>query len=1031
MDIDRSEPPERASERAGSATDSVSQPQARGAGPKNIIVLSDGTGNAGGITNGTNVWRIRQALRLPHQEPGASETTGNVREQVVIYEDGVGTETFRPLAILGLGFALGITRDLQTLYSRLMQAYTPGDRIYLFGFSRGAFTIRVLAYILYRCGLADVRYQQDGITKRRSPEQIDYVARQAVGAYKLRHLHADDRFRKRYGISARSIREGHQNEFPTDHWPESVEQAQGRVPIHFIGVWDTVDAVGIVFDNVNQWILSFWRFITRIPGLSFLRFGLLNYHRPDRSKAGRTVATSAWSGVEQVASRLGMSDSMKSMIAGRRRLWMTREWPTWEDDDLHPYIQAAFHAVSVDDERRTFHPVLWLEFDKDRPMPPGTYESTSFDNGIQYERKCPPNENPGEQPEAGRGHWGLLKEVEQVWFSGVHANVGGGYPKDQLSLVPLNWMLRNASKYELSFNSLRTGFEEQQDPLGKMYDSRSGAAMYYRYKPRSISTISEQVGIDGTQPDRSPKISATVLERIQKSTAAYAPTGIPPADEYLVVQKPAQPGQQPDHYDENEWPEHWPEDVRNEIDLNSEEPDRYQQVQQSTRNEADIHCKRLSDLRLFCYYGLWCWTLIFIITGLITDSASLSPFDHTGHRWINQIFQTALFPGNSSILHTLQFLIAACLLLWICHWFYEWRKAKSAMPLELTEPGRGAGTGSFIATLTLPFIAGFAAFLARPLLEMTSLSVVPEAAEPIVRGIVLSPVLVFLFAAFLATLTVISSVARDRTLSWSVYGWQCSLRGPAHVRKPQVTIWERLGGTSLVDSNGKFGVALERYVLPTGGLLLLVFTATLILKPVWRDFFIRLDITDVVADEPDAAPEPCEEKPAAQEDSDLQSRDKSPDIRSNEAVFAFDPARVLATNYRLEADGLYSVLLNVDEWKDGSICTQTDGTVHHKNETLAMQLVKLMTTEPREPYLQLLGSIGVPGRNPFPIRSGYPFSAQQSGELFLWVNDVPGFHYNNTRKNKDQKNLTIRQIDHTAVTPAEARKPKRQKQPHR
>ena len=151
--------------------------------PRNIIICSDGTGNAGGRFAGTNVWRIRQAV---------ADETCDGREQVVIYQDGVGTETFRPLAIVGLVFSYGITRRLESLYSRLIQQYREGDRIYLFGFSRGAFTIRTLAYILDRCGIADVR-DSDG--RLLSPKEIDNLAAKAVDAYKFRHVGDDDRSR--------------------------------------------------------------------------------------------------------------------------------------------------------------------------------------------------------------------------------------------------------------------------------------------------------------------------------------------------------------------------------------------------------------------------------------------------------------------------------------------------------------------------------------------------------------------------------------------------------------------------------------------------------------------------------------------------------------------------------------------------------------------------------------------------------------------------------------------------------------------
>src|SRR5262249_51958389 len=86
-------------------------------------------------------------------------------------------------------------------------------------------------------------------------------------------------------------------------------------------------------------------------------------------------------------------------------LWI---WPmVFGDKALSASVRRACHALSIDDERTTFHPLLWDE----------QKEAELVDK----------------QPEkAGR--------LTQVWFAGVHSNVGGGYPDDQLSLVPLEWI---------------------------------------------------------------------------------------------------------------------------------------------------------------------------------------------------------------------------------------------------------------------------------------------------------------------------------------------------------------------------------------------------------------------------------------------------------------------------------------------------------------------------------------------------------------------------------------------------------------
>ena len=126
---------------------------------KNIVLCADGTGNSAAKLFKTNVWRIYQAVDVAHPPP-----EGKVR-QVAFYHDGVGTSTFRPLAILGGVFGIGLKRNVLEIYKYLCRNYDPGaqghpagendpgerdypgDRIYAFGFSRGAFTIRVLGRV--------------------------------------------------------------------------------------------------------------------------------------------------------------------------------------------------------------------------------------------------------------------------------------------------------------------------------------------------------------------------------------------------------------------------------------------------------------------------------------------------------------------------------------------------------------------------------------------------------------------------------------------------------------------------------------------------------------------------------------------------------------------------------------------------------------------------------------------------------------------------------------------------------------------
>ena len=96
---------------------------------KNLVVLSDGTWNTWGESEGTNVVRLHNVLV-------------DDDAQRLCYDAGVGTD-FRKLT--GGAFGVGISENIKQLYEFLSQNYEDGDVLFLFGFSRGAFTVRSLA----------------------------------------------------------------------------------------------------------------------------------------------------------------------------------------------------------------------------------------------------------------------------------------------------------------------------------------------------------------------------------------------------------------------------------------------------------------------------------------------------------------------------------------------------------------------------------------------------------------------------------------------------------------------------------------------------------------------------------------------------------------------------------------------------------------------------------------------------------------------------------------------------------------------
>ena len=149
--------------------------------PKNIVIFSDGTGQAGGINFDearTNVYKLYRACRV------GPDTKVEPSEQVAFYDAGLGSASdgghfkigwmrwLYNLASMATG--LGITRNIVDCYAAIIALYEEGDRIFLIGFSRGAYTVRSVTY----CGVP--RHMPDGSPLRRDPKSIHKLAEHAV-----------------------------------------------------------------------------------------------------------------------------------------------------------------------------------------------------------------------------------------------------------------------------------------------------------------------------------------------------------------------------------------------------------------------------------------------------------------------------------------------------------------------------------------------------------------------------------------------------------------------------------------------------------------------------------------------------------------------------------------------------------------------------------------------------------------------------------------------------------------------------------
>jgi len=363
---------------------------------RNVVLLSDGTGNSAGKLFKTNVWRTYQLLDLSNPI------------QVALYDDGVGTSSFKPLALLGGAIGWGLKRNLISLYMFLCRNYDPGDRIFCFGFSRGAFTIRVLTKFILTQGL---------VTEYGS---VDELRRKSLTLYR--------EFRRKEPASSRVsglIRR--MVYFAIKPFESKKIETRPIASIEFVGVWDTVDAYGLPTDELKT-------------GIDYYIWPLALFDRR-----------------------------------------------------LDHRIQKACQALAIDDTRKTFHPLLW-----DETEPPHSIIKTHTDK----------------------------EQLTQVWFAGAHANIGGGYPDDGLSYVPLRWMILEAQKKGLRLSSNALGeLSVRAAPFGRLYDSRAGFGAYYRYAPRRLDPPIDKQG--ARIPN--PKVHESVLWRMALGTDTYAPLSLPAA----------------------------------------------------------------------------------------------------------------------------------------------------------------------------------------------------------------------------------------------------------------------------------------------------------------------------------------------------------------------------------------------------------------------------------------------------------------------------------------------------------------------
>ncbi len=334
---------------------------------KRLILCCDGSWNIPDQEDDKGVPCPSNVVKIAYR---VAKWDGDI-PQIIYYDQGVGTGNSVDRATGG-AFGEGLEANIHDAYRFLVANFEPGDEIFLFGFSRGAFTARSIAGMIRKCG----------ILRREFVEHY----RGAIELYRKMDVHPDDaetfKFRTDFSLCG-----------------------SDNVPVKFIGVWDTVGALGIP-----------------LRGLRYL----------------------------------------------------TRRDFQFHDTELSKTVEFAYHALSIDEHRAPFAPTLW-----------------------DY------------VPKAGQ-------TVEQVWFCGVHSDIGGGYPECGQSDIALGWMIEKARGAGLVFDEgvIQTHVIHP-DPLAKLHNSKTGIYWPTPGINRDIGKAAKQADPEKSGPaiDPTQLLHASVLAR--------------------------------------------------------------------------------------------------------------------------------------------------------------------------------------------------------------------------------------------------------------------------------------------------------------------------------------------------------------------------------------------------------------------------------------------------------------------------------------------------------------------------------------
>lgn len=381
------------------------------------------------------------------------------------YDRGVGTSVSDN--VRGGGYGMGLEKNVREAYNWLVDNYNDKDKIFIFGFSRGAYTARSLAGLIAACGLVR-RGAPITVTQLWNGYAFISSNREHNKDYKWweetldieKNKQNNEYFGRITDLYSRSEKEPLINKSE-----ELVRNWSIRVPISYLGIYDTVGAMGVQ--------------ALGIPGL-------------------------------------------KSKLD--------------QNHNLSPsgLFMKCRHALAIDEHRSSFRLTPILDFVHNIPKPKETIDF-------------------------------YKDRIHQMWFAGVHSNIGGGYANNVLSTAPYNWIMEGAQKAGLTVFPRHAKIKDIQAHEPKRTDIRdSFAELAGAIYPHIIRAKRNFRPIDRDDLVRSGNTLRPINEEIHPSVFAFAKENKSYAPPNVLAYLREHPEKDTDNTFSNREPQHqWPGEIIN------------------------------------------------------------------------------------------------------------------------------------------------------------------------------------------------------------------------------------------------------------------------------------------------------------------------------------------------------------------------------------------------------------------------------------------------------------------------------------